>query len=321
MATEAGCTLIVLCTTRGQAAEATRECFPIADQALVTHIPSPLAVDLPPFLTAKHPETEIKRSCHADIARKRNVGLLLARHCGWRTIMFLDDDIRGLTVSALTRAAALTEHFTVAGFAIRNFPDNSVVCHAHRLAGGTQDVFPGGSAMVVDVQRNDTPFPPVYNEDWLFLFDAVKRQSLALAGALRQIEYQPFARPERATTEEFGEVIAEGLYWLLHEGGSVADATPEYWREALQRRSRLIEHVASRLQSRPRKVPDTDCALVSLAAARRRLAEITEQACWSFVADWRADVNTWRERLASLPVSGDLPGAAKHLGLPTQTGA
>jgi len=316
LAREVGCPLIVLCTTVSQAAEVARECQPMPDGSLVTYIPSPVTVDLPPFLTAKHPETGIERTCHADIARKRNASLKLARHCGWRTIMFLDDDIRGASASAAVRAAALTAHYDVAGFEIRYYPDNSVVCHAHRLAGGAQDVFLGGSAMVIDVLRNDTLFPPVYNEDWLFLFDAVQHKAVTRAGALSQIEFQPFARPSRASSEEFGEVIAEGLYWLLDEGGSLADATHEYWQAALQRRSQLIGHIAEQLLPRAETDHDAGRALRSLAAARGRLASITAEACRSFVRDWRDDVSQWQEHLAAVPVLADLPDAAKYLGLP-----
>jgi hypothetical protein len=212
LAGDIGCALVVLCTTPGQAAQAMQECRALVGHVLVTYVSPSAEFNLLAFLTSEHPENDIEPSCHADIARKRNVGLLLARLCGWRTIMFLDDDIRDVTASAASGAAALTARFQAAGFKIGNYPDNSVVCHAHRLAGGSQDVFPGGSALLVDVTRCDTLFPPVYNEDWLFLFDAAQRRSVAVAGTLSQLEYRPFAHPRRAASEEFGDVIAEGLY-------------------------------------------------------------------------------------------------------------
>ena len=48
-------------------------------------------------------------------------------------------------------------------------PDNSVVCHARRLAGRFQDVFVSGA--VLGVHCNSLPlsfFPDIYNEDWFF---------------------------------------------------------------------------------------------------------------------------------------------------------
>ena len=109
-------------------------------EVLVTYVPTD-HINLMAFLTSEHPENEIEPSCHADIARKRNVGLLLGRLCGWRTIMFLDDDIRDMTANAVSQAAAMTAHYQAVGFRIASYPDNSVVCHAHRLAGGLRKFF------------------------------------------------------------------------------------------------------------------------------------------------------------------------------------
>lgn len=320
LAADIGCTLVVLCSTPRQAGQALEECGTLVGEVLVTYVPTD-HINLMAFLTSEHPENEIEPSCHVDIARKRNVGLLLGRLCGWRTIMFLDDDIRDMTASAVSQAAAMTAHFQVAGFRIGCYPDNSVVCHAHRLAGGTQEVFPGGSALLVDVTRSNTLFPPIYNEDWLFLFDAAQHRSIALAGTLSQLEYQPFAQSRRAASEEFGDVIAEGLFRLLDEGGSVTDATHAYWRSTLERRFRLIDDVASRLLLEAEYDPITGYALMSLAAARKRLAVITELSCLSFVRAWRTDIDTWREKLTNLPVLADLTDSAKYLDLPIPTGA
>ena len=282
----------------------------------MTHVPRSVEDKLPSRLTFQHPEKDIARSCHIDIARKRNVGLQLARLCGWRTVMFLDDDIRDLTASAVSQAAGLTACFQAVGFEISQYPDNSVVCHAHRLTGSKQDVFPGGSALVIDAARCDTLFPPIYNEDWLFLFDAVQSRSVAVAGALTQLEYQPFARPGRAASEEFGDVIAEGLYRLIHEGTDLTGATQRYWRDVLEWRLQLIEDTATRLVLLDDDAPEIGSALLSLTAARKRSAMISALACMSFVRAWRTDLAAWRQMLVDLPTVGDLADAAKFLNLP-----
>jgi hypothetical protein len=112
-------------------------------------------------------------------------------------------------------------------------------------------------------------------------------------------------------------VIAEGLYRLLHEGGTVLDASLAYWRSMLERRSQLIDHIASELLLCRKDEPVAQYALKSLGAARGRLAGITEEACLSFVRDWRTDIDAWQEQLTQLPVLADLAGAAKYLDLPT----
>jgi hypothetical protein len=53
----------------------------------------------------------------------------------------------------------------VAGMHVRHFPDNSVVCHARRLAGFAQDVFVTGAAL--GVHCNSLPlsfFPDIYKQ-------------------------------------------------------------------------------------------------------------------------------------------------------------
>lgn len=313
LADQLGCPLVVLCSTADQAEQAWSMCDVLREAVLVTHVPPLIQPDLLGLATFSHPENDIEPSSHVDIARKRNAGLLLARLSGWQTVMFLDDDVTGMVAGEVAAAAALTGRYQAAGFRITDYPDNSVVCHAHRLAGGTQDVFPGGSALLIDMARADTMFPPIYNEDWLFLFDAAQRRSVVCAGTLSQLEYAPFSDWVRAAREEFGDVIAEGLYRLLHEDRSVSDATGSFWREILMRRRALIDDIAARLLEGD--APVIGYALMSLTAARKRLDAINELACLSFVRTWRMDIDAWQGRLANLPVLGDLASAAKFLEL------
>lgn len=96
----------------------------------------------------------------------------------------------------------------------------------------------------------------------------------------------------------------------------MADATLEYWQHALERRARLIDDVAGRLLRMDGNPPAVDCALMPLAAARKRLTAISPLACVSFVRAWRMDLGTWRRRLLSVPLLGDPEDSAKFLGLP-----
>jgi hypothetical protein len=313
-ADEIGCVLVVLCTTPEQARQAAAACGSLSCCILITWVPHSFQDSWLKFSTSLHPAAAPLISSHADIARKRNAGLLLARLCGWRTVMYLDDDIRGLTAEAVRRAASLTSCFLAAGFTIGYYPDNSTVCHAYRLAGGRQDIFPGGSALLVNVDRYDSLFPSIYNEDWLFLFDAVHDRSVAAAGTLSQLEYNPFAHPGRAAAEEFGDVIAEGLYRLIHTGADVGRVTQVYWQEVLERRVKLIDYIGSRLPKT--KESTAVCAQISLAAAHEQLRSISPQACVSFVRAWRADLDSWRQTLLRLPAVGNLVDAAAFLELP-----
>jgi hypothetical protein len=104
-----------------------------------------------------------------DLSMKRNLGLVIARMLGWQRLMFLNDDIYDVSragVDALT--AGLDDH-NVSVLIPEDFPDNSVVCHAHRLGGGPQGTFAGAGVMGVRCDREDLGFfPNIYNDDWFF---------------------------------------------------------------------------------------------------------------------------------------------------------
>ena len=84
--------------------------------------------------------------CAIDISRKRNLGLLIGRACGWTRMLFLDDDIRKVSADKVSSAAALLSQYPVVGLQVTGFPDASVVGHARRMAGsGRKPFISGGS--------------------------------------------------------------------------------------------------------------------------------------------------------------------------------
>ena len=173
----------------------------------------------------------------SDLSVKRNVGLVLARMLGWRRIFFMDDDIRDLDGAMLRSTVSLLSgdnHYHSAGMSADKFPDNSVVCHARRAIGEFQGVFVSGSALAVDCTVLLSFFPDIYNEDWLFFYgDAVDGRLGHPGHFSTQLKYDPFADPQRAAGQEFGDVIAEGLYAFLEEGQSADQATVEDWKQFL----------------------------------------------------------------------------------------
>ena len=138
---------------------------------------------------------------------------------GWRRIFFLDDDIQGYQLSDLQSTVSMLGSCPSAGMRVSSFPDNSAVCHAHRATGGLQDVFITGAALAVDCQQNTGFFPHIYNEDWLFFYEDASTGRLGSSGGkVTQLRYDPFADAQRAAWQEFGDVLAEGLYALLDHG-------------------------------------------------------------------------------------------------------
>lgn len=261
--------------------------------------------------------------CALDISRKRNLGLLIGRSCGWTRMLFLDDDIRRLSADKVGSAAALLSQYPVVGLQVSGFPDASVVGHAHRLTGSQKKPFISGGSMLVNPQRMRGFFPPVYHEDWLCIMDHLRLGEVALAGKVAQLRYQPFTTTARAELEEFGEILASGLLWLVHakresstdERGYWHEATKhQFWRDIMQQRASLLDVLYERLDlvyHHDHKTPP----LESIRAARKRCGELSPDEFVSFMSKWLDSLATWRTRLSGLPKTDSVAKALAELGL------
>jgi hypothetical protein len=320
LAVQVGCLLVVLCAARaveGVVEELEQRRSRL--RAAVIGLPLEYTHRLLKFSTSEHPEAT--RPEQIDLSTKRNLGLLMANMLGWRQILFLDDDMRGLEVRQFARASLLLERYRAVGFRVRSYPDNSVVCHAHRLTGEKQDTFIGGSPLLVDVATTRSFFPPVYNEDWLFLYDSLRERAVAAAGEAEQLQYDPYGTANRAEAEEFGDVIGEGLLRLLHWKTQLHDAGQSLWQDLLERRGQFIELIIERLLTimegdDPQRSLEAGRALKALTAAQDRRKEIEAGACVSFVKQWRNDLAKWTERILKLPRFTSIRKALRHLELP-----
>lgn len=268
-------------------------------------------IALPELETSAFTEAQI--FWHGDLSLKRNLGLVLGHLCGWRTVVFLDDDIRGIAPALVERAVGTLHHHAAAGMPATVFPDNSVVGHARRIAFNDQGVFVGGSALAVDLHRVDSFFPQIYNEDWLFLAPYLDGREVATVGSVRQDHRKPFTEPRRARDEEFGDVIGEGLIGWLHTGSLHTVLSERYWAEFLRLRAELISTVA--FGCRLSDHPDASQACTALAIAESARSALSPAVLAAYMSAWRADCLTWRRYLARLPLRGDLSMALDHLGI------
>jgi len=270
-----------------------------------------------------------KAGRESDLSLKRNLGLFLARLLGWNKIAFVDDDIKLSRTDQIARLAGQLDRNQVAGMVVRRFPDNSVVCHARRLAGVTQDVFLTGA--VLGVHCNDLPlsyFPDIYNEDWFFFAKDAAERRLPRVGNAVQEEYDPFASPDRARQEEFGDLLAEGLYAMFGETASsmpfdeqLREATWNYWNRFIDARREVMTETRSVL----RRFADEDpgnrsvcAALASLSAAENLLNDetITPDLCIEFLEAWRQDLSDWQRSSTGVANRGTRE-AMDHLELKT----
>lgn len=267
--------------------------------------PNPLGVR---FVTSSDPELAAASSARTrDLSMKRNLGLVLARMLDWKRIMFLDDDIYGVTgedVAAL--AAGLRDH-SVSVLIPDKFEDNSVVCHANRLGGGQQDKFAGAGGMGVRCDRDDLAFfPNIYNEDWFFFSAEAANRKIVKVGESMQVEYNPYDDPDRAIKEEFGDLLAEGLYARLDHAQGLHGMNTAYWEAFIKNRSTFHGNVAESLMRHAERDKATKAgreiraAEVSVRAARERLDRITPELCDKFIKLWQQDLAEWRRYLTNL---------------------
>jgi hypothetical protein len=325
-----GAFLVVLCSKQTKIEQVARRVARTPGaRSLVLQIPSDWSHPRFPTRTSDNRFQQANANRESDLSAKRNLGLLLARLHGWNKIAFVDDDVTLSQTDNIARLAGQLDKYQVAGMVVRRHPDNSVVCHARRLAGLSQDVFITGA--VLGVHCNSLPlsyFPDIYNEDWFFFAEEAAARRLPRVGNARQAEYDPFASPERARREEFGDLLAEGLYALIGtERPSVSfdeqlrSATEGYWSRFLEARREVLAGTMTLLSAFLDKDPDNyqvTSALASLAAAESQLDRaITAELCVDFLETWQADLNDWQRFSNGVNNVGSSRGAMDFLQLET----
>jgi hypothetical protein len=329
LAASLGVLLVVLCSKQTNVDQvAKRVARTPGARSLIVPIPNKWKHPKFPIQTSAIEFEKANANRQSDLSAKRNLGLLLARLHGWNKVAFVDDDVTH--TGNIARLAGELERHQVAGMVVRPHPDNSVVCHARRLAGVQQDVFVTGA--VLGVHCNSLPlsfFPDIYNEDWFFFAKEAAVGKLPRAGNARQLAYDPFASPDRARHEEFGDLLAEGLYALIDEGDPgvpfdelLRAAGAQYWSRFIVARHDVI--VQARATLFHYMDSDTDnselsSALASLEASENQLDGITPDVCVNFLNAWRGDLEEWQRFSNGVNNVGSTREAMDFLELKTWT--
>jgi hypothetical protein len=308
-----GCPLITLHSGKWTSAREAARQVPSESNLIAIDVPAD-ATSLLPGLETSRLLANTRFARRSDVSVKRNLGLTLCHMTGWDRVIFLDDDITVCETGDLSRAAGLLDTHNAVGFFIGGFPDHSVVCHAYLRAGGAQQSFIGGGALAVHVTRGCSFFPDIYNEDWFYLLDAKKGlQPVAAAGRVMQSPYDPFRNPDRARVEEFGDVLAEGVFWLLDQNRSLMDADLRYWRDFRDRRGRFIRHVMDLVKQANIEEAEKGRMMAALKASTGRLALITPTLCRDYLRAYATDQERWRSYIDSLPSDQSLWSALNKL--------
>lgn len=176
--------------------------------------------------------------------------------------------------------------------------------------------------MGVRCDRDDLAFfPNIYNEDWFFFSEEAASHRITHVGVSRQREYDPYEDPQRAVKEEFGDLLAEGLYARLDAHRGTLGADVDYWAAFIESRGDFLRRVAESLTRHPYrdlgtgKGPEVRAAQASIRAAQGQLDRIQPELCQRFIDLWQADLAQWRRYLNRLPHFESLASALEHLGL------
>jgi hypothetical protein len=324
LSAEAQCALVVLCSGMTKIEHLSELVAAVPNtEVLMIDVPVGYSHDHIPTQTSAKQFRQASAWRTSDLSLKRNMGLMIARLHGWRKVVFIDDDI-SLKRDDLARIGWALERHPIAGMACRYFPDNSAVCHARRLVGLPQGNFVSGAVLGVNCDDHPLPFfPDVYNEDWFSFSDAAARRDVPKVGYARQDIYDPFVSPFRAKREEFGDLLAEGLFSLFGDAEAGVNfsevlkrATPIFWEEFQDARRVIIDTTYGQL-----KLPAYEGnevarrAMESLDASRSQLAIITPDDCVAFIDAWRDDKEKWLKTCASLHSAGSTWEAMQTLGI------
>ena len=227
-----------------------------------------------------------------DLPAKRNYALWYARQNRMKRILLLDDDISSLQSAAISAATKILDRFSLSGFFVHDFPDTSAVGHVEIALGENVSTFLSGSCLFVRADQDRGFFPPIYNEDWLFMLPDIAEGRVCSLGTISQKPYDPFRTASVAPFQEPGEVIADGLFALAAAGRYAERFDQQNWRQILRLRRDWLSQLRRRA-AHPAHYRILDCAIGTLAG-------ITEANCLNFIHDWETDRQSWRKTLDQL---------------------
>jgi hypothetical protein len=296
-----GCILVTLHSGKWTSAAMAAQSIPADVNLIAIDVRDTTQLNMPLWETTRRLAGTVFAR-RGDLSAKRNLALMLSHMLGWERILFLDDDITDLNPDDVRKASGLLDTYSAVGLHVGGFPDHSVVCHAYRQAGGAQQSFVGGGALAVHVNRANSFFPDIYNDDWFFLLDGDKwLQPTGVTGRVRQYPYDPFRTPDRARAEEFGDVLAEGIYWLLDQDRSIMEADQQHWARFLVKRREFIQDVLAMVEKSSLEPSEKRRRIAALKGSLGRLELITPTLCAEYLQAWSADRRQWQRHIERLP--------------------
>ena len=132
----------------------------------------------------------------------------------------------------------------------------------------------------------------------------------------------PSHDPVRAQQEEFGDLLAEGLYALFEDQPEEMDyfrrfdeADASYWERCIAVRRETLDLIAFTLDDGD-AAGQRASALRSVHAAAQQLARLTPELCVDYLDAWTSDLDGWERATQRIRVVPDTTVAVEEfLGL------
>ena len=219
-----------------------------------------------------------------DLPLKRNYALLKSRTDGFKNILIIDDDITNFNETHFNHCLSYLKYNQIVGSLIMGFPDTSVIGHLEILCGYKYNPFLSGSFLFINVEKSNSLFPLIYNEDWIFMIPSIANQSIISVNQVSQLIYNPFTTI-RVIQQEFGEIITEGLFNLIKTNDYHSRFDSNYWDYFIDLRKSELSNLKQIAPKELRWIPQKALYLCD---------GIGSNNCLTFIEDWENDLNTFK---------------------------
>jgi len=221
-----------------------------------------------------------------DLPQKRNYAIWFSIYNKFTKILFIDDDIRGISSSLLERGASNLDRYTIVGCFVENFPDTSIVGHLEISSGNEIKCFISGSFLFIKPFNTYSFFPLIYNEDWIFMVQYIINKEVCSIGTIYQVPYDPFTSQQKIIFQEFGEIIAEGLFAIINKKLFEFRYNYDLWCEILSNRQNLLFKL--------KKIISNSLQKQLLDTAIEQNYKIHPRDCIDYIKLLEDDIFSWR---------------------------
>lgn len=231
-----------------------------------------------------------------QLGRCRSYAVILAKACGFKHLLMMDDDIVVDNLQII-RTLSLLEEYGIVGARTARMPDDSVVGHMKRAVGLESVSFVSGQYLGVDLSGVRYSFPDIYNEDWIFALLHSNRTQVARFSSVEQLACDPFGEAvEKAIFQEPGEIACDGVIGAVLRRNVRALTSKDYWRRICAERREDLETLSARVEDHPR----SDVLRETLRAVLAYHDRVAPEGFRHFFFDYEAVQSDWRKGLAQL---------------------